>query len=324
MKNKFSFKNNHPLQSEEWANFREKTGIKVIRENGFYITIHPVPHTNYNIGYFPKGPMPTKQMVAELLNVGKRENCIFIQLEPNVERTEDLHIKIRNLDLVPSAHPLFTQYTFILDLTKTEEELLKDMNQKTRYNIKVAQKHGVTIEEDNSDKAFEKYLELTWETTRRQGFYAHTKNYHRLMWETLRPKLKTENQTPDGLSAHLFTAKYKGKILVTWVVFVYKDVLYYPYGASSSENRETMASNLMMWEVIRYGKKLGLKKFDMWGSMGPEPDTKDPWYGFHRFKQGYGGKLTEFLGSYDLVINKKIYLLYKLANKIRWLLLKVK
>ncbi len=324
MKNKLFYKTNHPLQSEEWAVFREKTGIKIIRENGLYITIHPIPHTKFNIGYLPKGPMPTKQVLLELKNIGKQENCIFIQIEPNIERTEDLNIKIKNLDLVPSAHPLFTKYTFILDLTKTEEELLKEMNQKTRYNIKVAQKHGVTVEEDDSDKAFEKYLELTWETTRRQGFYAHTKNYHRLMWETLRPKSEIVNQKPETLTAHLFTAKYKGKILVTWILFVYNDTLYYPYGASSSENRETMASNLMMWEVIKFGKKLGLKKFDMWGSMGPDPDIKDPWYGFHRFKQGYGGKLTEFLGSYDLVINKKMYFLYKLANKFRWIILKAK
>ncbi len=321
------YKTNHPLQSEEWANFRGKTGIKVIREKGLFITIHPVPHTKFNIGYLPKGPMPTKQMAVELKELGKKENCIFIQLEPNVQRTEELHIKVMSLNLVPSAHPLFTRYTFLLDLTKTEDELLKSMNQKTRYNIKVAQKHQVSIEEEFSDKAFEKYLELTWETTKRQGFYAHTKKYHRLMWETLKiqnSEIKNQNFDKERLTAHLFTAKYKGEILVTWILFVYKDTLYYPYGASSSNHREVMASNLMMWEAIKYGKKLGLKKFDMWGSMGPNPDTKDPWYGFHRFKQGYGGELTEFLGSYDLVINKNVYLLYKLANKLRWLALRAK
>ena len=320
MKNNF-YKTNHPLQSEEWANFREKTGIKVIRHKGLYITIHPVPKTSYNIGYLPKGPMPTKQMLSELKEIGKKVKCVFIQLEPNVERTEDLNIKIRNMDLTPSAHPLFTKYTFILDLTKSEEEILKNMNQKTRYNIKVAQKHGVTVSEDCSQKAFDKYLELTWETKERQGFYAHSKDYHKIMWETLKPG---KEDSRERLTAHLFTAKYKNEILVTWILFVYKDTLYYPYGASSSKNRDVMASNLIMWEAIKYGKSLGLKKFDMWGSMGQDPDTKDPWYGFHRFKQGYGGKLTEFLGSYDLVIDKKIYLLYKLANKFRWIVLRAK
>lgn len=310
----------HPLQSSKWGEFREKTGVKVVREDGLQITIHPVPHTKFTIGYLPKGPMPTKETLNELKEIGKKENCIFIQLEPNIETAEKLKSAIKNLGLINSAHPLFTKYTFILDLTKSEEELLKNMHPKTRYNIRVAEKKGVKITEDNSDKAFEEYLKLTRETTARQNFYAHSEKYHRLMWETL----KTDNLNKDELSAHLLTATYNGKTLVTWIVFVLGGTLYYPYGASGSEHREVMASNLMMWEAIRFGKKLGLKKFDMWGSMGPNPDPKDPWFGFHRFKEGYGPKLIEFVGSFDFVINKKMYLAYKIMNKIRWFILRAK
>jgi len=140
------------------------------------------------------------------------------------------------------------------------------------------------------------------------------------MWETL----KNQKTDTNELSAHLLKATYNGKVLVTWVLFILGDTLYYPYGASSSEHREVMASNLMMWEAIKFGKKLGLKKFDMWGSMGPNADIKDPWYGFHRFKEGYGPKLTEFVGSYDFVINKKMYFAYKLLNRIRWVILRLK
>lgn len=320
MTDKQNNKSSHPLQSLEWGQFREKTGVKVIEQNGMLLTIHPIPHLKWNIGYLPKGPMPTKQQITELKKIAKEEKCIFIQLEPNVEKTEELKIKINNLGLVPSAHPLFTKYTFTLDLTKPEEELLKNMSSKTRYNIKVAQKHGVIVEEDNSSKAFEKYLSLTKETTNRKGFYSHTQKYHRLMWETL----KNQKSDYDKLTVHLLVAKYKSEILVTWILFVLGDTLYYPYGASSNNHKEVMASNLIMWEAIKYGKKLGLKKFDMWGALGPDPDQKDPWFGFHRFKQGYGGRLVEFLGSYDLVIDKKAYAIYKIADKFRYLLLKIK
>jgi len=314
-------KNNlHPLQSPKWGEFREKTGVKVVRENGLQITIHSVPHTKFTIGYLPKGPMPTKEMLAELETIGKKENCIFIQLEPNIEATEKIRSVIESLGLINSAHPLFTKYTFILDLTLSEDELLKNMNQKTRYNIRVAEKKGVKVVEDSSNKAFEDYLKITRETTTRQKFYAHSEKYHRLMWDTL----KAEKIDVYELSAHLLKATYNGEALVTWVLFVLGDELYYPYGASSSSHREVMASNLMMWEAIRFGKKLGLKKFDMWGALGPSPDIKDPWFGFHRFKEGYGPKLTEFVGSYDLVINKKMYLAYKLLNKIRWAILRSK
>ncbi len=234
------------------------------------------------------------------------------------------------------------------------------MHPKTRYNIKVAQKYGVKVVEDNSDEAFEVYLKLTQETTKRQKFYAHDEKYHRLMWETLRPKnskLEYRNSKQiqntnyknfksfehsnldrskivsdfgfrisdlNHLTAHLLTAKYRGEPLVTWVLFVLKDTLYYPYGASSIEHRETMASNLMMWEAIKFGERLGLKKFDMWGSLGPNPDKNDPWFGFHRFKQGYGGELIELVGNYDLVTNPGLYQLYKIVDKLRWLILKFK
>jgi lipid II:glycine glycyltransferase (peptidoglycan interpeptide bridge formation enzyme) len=310
----------HPLQSPKWGEFREKTGVKVVHESGLQITIHPVPRTKFTIGYLPKGPMPTREMTELLKKIGREENCIFIQLEPNVETSENLISKIKDLGFIPASHPLFTKYTFILDLTQSEEELLKNMNQKTRYNIRVAEKKGVKITEDDSDKAFSEYLRITKETTIRQKFYAHSEKYHKLMWETL--KNKTINK--DELSAHLLKATYNDETLVTWIVFILGDTLYYPYGASSSSHREVMASNVMMWEAIKFGKKLGLKRFDMWGSLGPIPDTKDAWYGFHRFKEGYGPKLTEFIGSYDFVINKNMYLVYKLMNKIRWIILRFK
>jgi len=348
---------NHPLQSKKWGEFRKKMGVKIVEENEFILSIHKIPRTNWTIGYLPKGPLPTYEMLTELTRIGKKEKCIFIQIEPNVVKNyesrimnqeKDVGSEMKIFDTIihnskfmihPSAHPLFTEYTFILDLTKTEEELLKNMHPKTRYNIKVAQKHEVLVIEDNSDEAFETYLKLTRETTKRQGFYAHSENYHKMMWKTLGVRNQESGIRNQGkreknhdsyfiihdsnkLTSHLLLARYQEKTLVAWIVFVYKDTLYYPYGASSSEHRETMASNLMMWETIRFGKKLGLKSFDMWGSLGPNPDPKDPWYGFHRFKEGYGGKLVEFVGSYDLVINPMLYHLYKIADKIRWGLLK--
>lgn len=308
----------HPLQSKEWEEFRKKTGVKTRRVNGLLMTIHKIPKTPFCIGYLPKGPMPTKKLIDELKKVGKEENCIFVQIEPNVERNSSFIID--HLSLRPAAHPLFTKYTFILDLTKSEEELLKNMHPKTRYNIRVAQKHGVEVKEETGDKAFEQYLKLTKDTTKRQGFFAHSEQYHRLMWQTL----QTHNSSliTYNLSAHLFTAKYKRKILAAWIVFVHGDTLYYPYGASSNEHRETMASNLMMWEVVKWGKSKGLKKFDMWGALSSTPDEHDPWFGFHRFKQGYGPKHVEFVGSYDLVIKPFWYEIYKFADKIRWGLLK--
>lgn len=313
---------NHPLQSEQWKEFREKNGIKIVRQNGIQVSFHKIPKTSFTVGYFPKGKLPDKKQITQLKKIGLLQKAIFIQLEPNIEKGGNLKFNPKELGLASSFRPLFTRFNFILDLTKSEDELLKNMHPKTRYNIKLAQKHGVKIVEDNSDKAFAEYLRLTKETTKRQKFYAHTEKYHELMWETLRTA--TEKFSKEKLTAHLLVAKYNNRILTAWVIFVYKNTIYYPYGASSMEHREVMASNLMMWEAIKYGKKLGLKEFDMWGSLGPDANPHDPWFGFHRFKQGYNPRHVEYIGSYDLVINPFMYRMYKIADKLRWMLLKIK
>jgi len=317
----------HPLQSWSWGEFRKKTGIEVVRLGRYekdklvetaQTTIHPLPFTSSTIGYFPKGGIPSNEMLTKLIEVGKQHKCIFIKLEPNIEAgTSQSSILNPQFSILPSPHPLFTKYTFQLDLTKSEEELLKNMHPKTRYNIKIAQKHGVIVKEDNSHKAFEQYLKLTAETTRRQKFFAHTKRYHELMWETLK----------SAGMAHLLTATYpKGDniILTAWILFLFNDILYYPYGASSEKFRNTMASNLIMWEAIRFGKKHGAKIFDMWGSLGPDANPKDQWYGFHRFKQGYSPRLVEFAGSFDLVISPHLYQVYNKLHSLRQFLLKIK
>src|SRR5258706_908363 len=147
-KNEFDEIVQHPLQTYEWGEFRDKTGVKTIRRgffdpsagsgqgklvSGFLLTIHKIPKTPFTIGYLPKGESPNAEMLDELYKIGKQENCIFIQLEPNVIKSQTEY-KIQNTKykIQNSAHPLFTRYTFVLDLTKSEEEILKNMHQRAR------------------------------------------------------------------------------------------------------------------------------------------------------------------------------------------------
>lgn len=315
----------HPLQAWEWGEFRKDTGVKVERygvidENGkvaepIQVTIHRIPKTPWTVGYMPKGYFPTQAQVEILREIGKRHNSIFIKVEPKVLASEikDSDRKLLKASGFVSGRPLFTKYNFVLDIDKPEEELLSNMKSKTRYNLRLAERKGVRVEIDNSTETFEEYLKLTKETTERQGFYAHTEKYHRQMWNCLRT---------SGI-AHLVRAVYQGKILTTWVLFTFNNTLYYPYGASSREHREVMASNLVMWEAIRFGKDQGCKQFDLWGALGPDPDEKDPWYGFHRFKEGYGAEHIEFMGTYDLVIQPLLYWPYRAAESIRWAILRM-
>jgi lipid II:glycine glycyltransferase (peptidoglycan interpeptide bridge formation enzyme) len=314
----------HPLQSWAWGEFRKKTGVGLSRlgfgekkiDRVFQITWHRIPYTKFCIGYCPKSVIPNKEEVGAIKIEAKKRRAVFVKFEPNEKLSPETEKKIMRLadefNWV-KGKPLFTKYTFQLDIGKSEEELLKNMHQKTRYNLRLAEKKGVEIVEDSSEQGFEEYWKLMEETTKRQGFFAHGKGYHKKMWQEM---------TGSGMG-HLYKAIYQDKTLTAWMVFILNDTIYYPYGASSNEHREVMASNLMMWEVMRYGKKQGCRLFDMWGSLGPEPDTKDPWYGFHKFKQGYGSELVEFLGTYDLVITPLLYNLYGITDAVRWAGLKL-
>jgi len=295
----------HPLQTQAWAEFRRKWGNEVSQTPFGYLTVHKLPFIKSKLAIFEKGSAPTKEMIVELKEFAKKENIFFIKLEPNVEKNETLAKNLKSWGLVPGK-TLFTPTTFWIDLTKSEEDLLKEFSGKTRYNIRLAERSGVSVSEDNSAEAFEKYLELTRETTQRDKFYAHNEKYHRLMWETLQPA---------GI-AHLLVAKYSGEIVTTWILFSSGDFLYYPYGASTHKYKNIMANNLMMWEAIKFGKRLGLKTFDLWG--------REPGKGFTKFKEGYNPRVVEFISTWDLPINKPLYWQYRVAEFMRWQILKVK
>ena len=305
----------HPLQSWQWGEFRKDQGVAVVRlgifqkaklMQVFQITFHQIPHLPFSIGYLPKSSLPSKEVINKLKEIGQEKKAIFIKIEPNTEKSEIRNSKSETLGLI-KGKPLFTKYTSVIDLTKIEEELLKSFKPKTRYNIHLAEKHGVSVREDNSEKAFVEYLKLLFETTKRQGFYAHNEKYHQKQWEILK----------DAGISHLLTAAHEGKTLSAFLLFVFNKTLYYPYGASTRENRELMAPTLLMWEAIRFGKKMGCTSFDLWGDIGPNPSPDNPYFGFHKFKEGFSPKLTEFLGTYDLVINPGLYQLYKISDSLR-------
>ncbi|MBI2022631.1 peptidoglycan bridge formation glycyltransferase FemA/FemB family protein [Candidatus Daviesbacteria bacterium] len=302
----------HVIQSWEWGEFRKKLGLPLLRYGiykkgklyiAFQLTLHKIPFSSQYVGYLPKGPLPDKEMAQALEEIGRIHNCAFIKVEPNVLVTGPFSVYPK---FQSSPKPMFTKYNFLIDLNLSEEELLQNMHPKTRYNIKLAQKKGVKIETESDDKSFEKYIKLHFETALRQGFHSHNYKYHKLNWEVL----KKSNM------AQIVMGYYKGKLLSAWMLSNFKDTIYYQYGGSSSEYKEVMANNLVAWEAIRLGKKMNLKTFDMWGAANtPDPDRNNPYFGFHNFKKGYGGKLVEYLGTYDLVFNDPLYWLVTSIDK---------
>lgn len=294
----------HPLQTKEWGKFREEWGNVVSFSKEGLIIFSKVPFTKYTIGTLIRGKKPTREDIQKIKGVARENNAIFIKLEPNILNDDKTAKDLYSWGLV-KGKTLFTPTSFWIDLTRSEDEIFKSFSSKTRYNIRLAQKHGVKVQIDNSDKAFQKYLSLTEETNKRQGFYSHTPRYHRLMWKHLKEKV-----------ANILVATYKNDVVSTWILFNNDEFLYYPYGASTDKHKEVMANNLMMWEAIKFGKSKGLKTFDLWG--------REEGKGFTKFKEGYNPEVVEFIGSWDLIINKPLYLIYRFMEKLRWFVLRTK
>ena len=329
-KNNFNNQVNHPMQSWEWGDFKKSLGNEVVRlgfyENGqminaLQLTIHKVPILNKKIAYVPRGFLPDKDQLEGLKNLASKHNIMFAKIEPNVFKkvgATDSAFEVLDSSIKENkgknGRPFFGKYTFYLDLNKTEEELMANLSSKTRYNIRLAQKKNVEIFEDTSKEGMETYIEILEETTKRQGFYAHNPKCFRQLW----------NIMGDSGMMKIFHAVYENTVLVSWIVFTFKNYFYYPYGSSRTIHREVMASNLMMWQMILYAKSVGCQTFDLWGCLGPNPNPNDSWIGFHRFKKGYGGDLMETLGTYDLVYTPFSYYLFNLVNNIRWSYLKLK
>lgn len=303
----------HIIQSWEWGEFRKSLGLPLLRYGlfeanklvtAFQLTLHKIPFTNQFVGYLPKGPLPDKHLAKALEEIGITHHCAFIKVEPNILSSSPLYSIYPSF--LPSPKPLFTKYNFVLDLTLSEDELLKNMHPKTRYNIRLAKKKGVKVEVSTSDQAFESYLKLYFETTARQGYHGHNETYHRKAWQTFKNL---------GMG-RIVLGSYQKKPLSAWMILNFHDTLYYPYGGSSIEFREVMANNLVAWEAIKLGKSLTCKTFDLWGALGPDASSNDPWQGFHRFKKGYGANLVEYLGTYDLVFNDTLYWAFTSIDKL--------
>jgi len=327
---KFDAVASHPLQTWAWGDFRQDTGVDVLRlglfegqniTKSFQIFTHKVPQLNFLIGYYPRGPQPDDAQIFALKTAAQKYNLVFIKNEPNFYLPADNpgpRLKQSRDFLTQNDHvagrPMFTKYSFVLDLTPPEDQLFTNLKPKTRYNIRLAQKYGVTVSLDNSDAAFNEYIELWKQTTRRQAFYSHDETYHRKMWQYM-SKAKV---------AHLLKATYQNETLAIWIIFIHNNTLYYPYGSSSRKHKKVMASDLLCWEAIRFGKQAGCNLFDMWGALGPNPSKLNSWYGFHRFKAGFSGTLMEFVGTYDYVVDQNRYKIFTIADKWRWKFLRLR
>ncbi|MBN1584926.1 peptidoglycan bridge formation glycyltransferase FemA/FemB family protein [Candidatus Uhrbacteria bacterium] len=215
---------------------------------------------------------------------------------------------------VEDYQPIDTSVVF---LASGEETLLAGMRPKTRYNIRVAQRHGVRIREAERDgdrlssRDVDAFWDLMGETAGRDGFHTHPRSYYETMLDVLSPG-KT-----NGLSCRLHFAEHQGQAIAAAITAEFGGTVTYLHGASSSGHRNTMAPNLLHWELIRQAKRDGFSRYDFWGiaPVGSGPDH--PWSGITRFKVGFGGRTESRIGTWELPYRRFWYGPYRLARRVR-------
>ncbi|MBU1290003.1 aminoacyltransferase [Patescibacteria group bacterium] len=302
--NRFIIKNGGGfLQSYQWGEFQKAFGRKIWRvEIGNDLKALVIKHRlplRRNYLYCPRGPVIQRTInlfLEKVREIGKREGSIFLKTEPF------FNSKILGNDFIKSEKEIQPSRTIILDISKSEEDLLEQMSQKTRYNIRLSQRKGVIIKEAASDKALaiNSFLKLLKKTTEKDGFRAHPEKYYQKMFDFL---------GKEG-SVKLFLAKHRKKVVAAALFSFFGETAVYLHGASDYDARQLMAPHLIQWQAILEAKKNGLKYYDFGGI-----DEKK-WPGVTRFKKGFGGQETVYPGAFDLIFKPWWYSVYNIARKV--------
>lgn len=273
------------MQSWTWGKVVQRLGHHLWRwgwyEGEELIAIAQIAKVSARRGTFlhiRHGPIVVKnwkRVLSDLGELAKREHAWFVRISPQVGKLPDL-------GLVPAPiHAMDAEICWVLDLHKPEHELFADMRKTTRYEIRRAQKLGVTVEETKSLGTF---FELYQKTSERQRFVKHT-------------GIAEEFEEMD---ARCLVASYEGKALASAIIVYFGDEAIYRHGASIPS--KISASYLLQWEAIREAKKRGKKVYNFWG-IAPDNKPNHPWRGLTLFKKGFGGREIKYIHAHDLPLS---------------------
>jgi lipid II:glycine glycyltransferase (peptidoglycan interpeptide bridge formation enzyme) len=302
---------NHFLQSNYWKEVKKKLGNEVYSTNDFWMQTTRIPFIAKFIGYIPRLDISQKNsasntLIEDIYKLGKKSNSVYVSVDPSNIKSDEFKNIYKDSRVKP-GEPTQMQGNIILDLSLPDDELLGNMKPKHRYNIKVAQKKGVEIEIDSKVASLNELLRLHDETVKRQKYKDRSSNYIRTVWETINSIEYSTGFDEYEAKTFIASAIFEGKVLSSWFLICYGDTIYYPYGGSSEENKNVMATYLLVWEIMKWGKLNGYKNFDL---MGVAKDKSD---GYSRFKSGFGGMEIEYANSFDVVINPILYKIFKLV-----------
>jgi peptidoglycan pentaglycine glycine transferase (the first glycine) len=330
----------HILQSWEWGSFKSRYGWspqRLVWTDGdrpaalAAAQVLTRSERGLRVMYVPKGPVLDwdaaplrRQVLADLQALARREHAIFIKIDPDLLRpdTVPLAVNMPCLDLLRSGDSAAGAWRFSrdqiqfrntvqLDLRRSEVDILAGMKQKTRYNVRLAEKRGVRVRLGSLadlDLLYAMYAQ----TSLRDGFVIRSAQYYQEAWGSF---------MEAGL-AQPFIAEAEGEVLSAIILFKFARSAWYMYGMSREIHRDKMPNHLLQWEAMRWAKAQGVETYDFWGAPNEFVES-DPMWGVWKFKDGFGGQVAQHIGAWDYAPVPWLYQLYsvvlpKILGIMRW------
>ncbi len=308
------------LHSWNWGEFNKKLGHSIFRlgiyENsnvleGVFLVIK-IAARRGSFLFVPQGPIldsldseTLKHIATYLKELAIKEKCSFVRVSPIVLATDENRHLFQEAGFRRAPMHMHAELMWLLDLSISEEKLLRDMRKTTRYSIHKAEREGVTIVKSQNPDDVLTFKKIYDATATRQHFTPFSNEYLQKEFDTFKP----DDQVL------LFLASYKEKIITGAMVLFHGDSAFYHHGASTLEYPDIPAAYLVQWEAIKEAKRRGCRLYNFWG-VAPDGKTKHPWSGLTLFKKGFGGYAEEYLASEDLIVTNGYWFNF-LIEKLR-------
>ncbi len=276
----------------------------------------PISRTPWSFLYVSKGPAMdytdtplAAHVLTDLEAYARRAGALFIKIDPDVPRAWGEPQPGQPPDPAGAAwlellnqrgwrfSPEQIQFrnTVIINLTGSPDDQLAAMKPKWRYNIRLAERKGVTIQAGGPAQ-LPLFYRLYAETAARDGFLIRPEAYYRDVWQ----------QFLETGQAEMLLAEVEGEVVAGLILFIFGSTAWYMYGASTGRQREAMPNHLLQWAAINRARERGCTGYDMWGA--PDVfDESDRLWGVYRFKTGFGGQVRQGLGAFDYPVNPTLY-----------------
>jgi lipid II:glycine glycyltransferase (peptidoglycan interpeptide bridge formation enzyme) len=297
------------LQTLFWATLKSNFGWKplyfLLDGQGLVVLVRKIGRS-FSIAYIPFAPSEKYQDKLEEISLCLKKylprGSLFIRYDlawRNGNRPSSIFKKAE--DIQPAS-------TVIIDITKNKDVILSEMKSKTRYNIRLAEKKGVSVKRC-AIEMLDEWYDLYKETALRDKIALHSLKYYKTVFELSQEK-------EHKVDIRLYMAEAEGKNIAGIVTCFYNKKATYLYGASCNSGREKMPAYALQWQAICDAIDEGCVEYDMFG-IPPDDNPSHPMHGLYRFKTGFGGIIYHRPGCYDFLLNKFAYKFYSIAEAVR-------